>query len=233
MSHPDDRITIMLVDDHALFREGINEILGLESDMVVVAEAADNRQAVELAGRLRPRVVLLDVEMPGPGVTTTIEGIHRVSPESRVIILSMYDAPPLLRDLLGVGIHGYLLKSVHRQDLVAAVRSAWRDDGRIILEVSQQSLRQIQNSPSQLLSDREREILVLTAQARTNAQIGTALGITEATVKRHLRNIFVKLGAVSRIDAVNKAVAASIIHVPERQPPLGGGPGRTPPGLRA
>lgn len=229
MIAPEDRITIMLVDDHALFREGISELLSLEHDLAVVAEAADSRQAVERAARLRPNVVLLDVEIPGPGVVTTVHGIHRASPGSRVIILSMYDAPPLLRDLLAAGIHGYLLKSVHRQDLVAAVRSAWHDDSRIVVEVSRESLNQIQGLASEILSDREREILVLTAQARTNAQIGTALGITEATVKRHLRNIFAKLGAVSRIDAVNKAVAASIIRIPERPAPHRGGPASTGP----
>jgi DNA-binding NarL/FixJ family response regulator len=230
MNAPDGRITIMLVDDHALFREGVNEILRLEDDLAVVAEAADSREAIELAARQRPNVVLLDVEIPGPGVMTTIDAIHRVSPDSRVIILTMYDAPPLLRDLLAAGIYGYLLKSVHRQNLIAAVRSACHDDDRIVVEVSRQSLNQIQGLTGELLSDREREILVLTAQARTNAQIGIMLGITEATVKRHLRNIFAKLGAVSRIDAVNKAVAASLIGMPERHPPPGGGPGGLRPG---
>jgi DNA-binding NarL/FixJ family response regulator len=219
MSPTDDRITVMLADDHTLFREGINEILRLEADLTVVAEAADSPEAVALAARLRPNVVLLDVEMPGSGVITTVHAVHRVSPQSRIIILSMYDSPPLLRDLLAAGIHGYLLKSVHRQDLVAAVRSAWRDDNRIVVEVSRQSLTQIQGGASEILSDREREILILTAQARTNAQIGTALGITEATVKRHLHNIFAKLGAVSRIDAVNKAIAASIVQMPRQQEP--------------
>jgi DNA-binding NarL/FixJ family response regulator len=172
-----------------------------------------------VAARTRPQVVLLDIQIPGGEASTTVSRIRSVSPVSQVIILSMYDGPHLLRSLLDVGIRGYLLKSVTRQDLMAAIRRSQIDDGEIQLSVSRECLLQIQVGPSGLLSPREREVLKLVALALSNTQIASRLSLTEATVKRHLRNIFIKLGAVSRIDAVNKAVAACLIAIPKPPPP--------------
>ncbi|MEV0899237.1 response regulator transcription factor [Actinoplanes sp. NPDC049802] len=220
MPQAPDQITIMLVDDHALLREGLREILEAQDDLVVVAEAGDSASALAQAAEKRPSVILLDVEIPGDDVTTTVRRLRTAAPESKVIIVSMYDGPQLLRSLLVEGVRGYLLKSVHRQELMSAIRSVHFDPGRVILAVSRESLAQAQESSSDLLSAREREVLELTAQALSNTQIASRLGLTEATVKRHLRNIFVKLGAVSRIDAVNKAAAASLITVKERPPSI-------------
>ncbi|MEV0155452.1 response regulator transcription factor [Micromonospora sp. NPDC050686] len=227
MSQPNDHITILLVDDHALLREGLREILEAQGDMSVVGEAGDSASALTLAAESRPDVVLLDVEIPGEDVTTTVSRLRTLTPDSKVIILSMYDGPQLLRSLLAAGVRGYLLKNVHRQELVAAIRSVHSDEGRVVLAVSRESLAQADGAASDVLSTREREVLELTAEALSNTQIASRLSLTEATVKRHLRNIFVKLGAVSRIDAVNKAAAASLITVKERPPTprkLGGVP---------
>jgi DNA-binding NarL/FixJ family response regulator len=219
MAGPSDVTTVMIVDDHALFREGLREILGTQEDMVVVGEAGSSEHAVSLAARTRPQVVLLDVEIPGEDVTTVVARIREFSPRTQVIILSMYDGPRLVQSLLAAGIRGYLLKSVHQEELLSAIRSAGEPDGRIVLAVSRESLGSIQGSQAGTLSEREREVLELTALALTNFQIATRLGLTEATVKRHLRNIFAKLGAVSRIDAVNKALAASLITAKGRGAP--------------
>jgi DNA-binding NarL/FixJ family response regulator len=216
MNQPDDPTTILIVDDHALFREGLREILEAQDDLVVIGEAGDSESAVALTADKQPHVVLLDVEIPGDEVTTTVGRIRDLSPSSQVLILSMYDGPQLVQSLLAAGIRGYLLKSVHWQELVAAIRSARGDPGRILLAVSRESLAQVEGPTSGVLSDREREVLELAAQALSNTQIASRLSLTEATVKRHLRNIFVKLGAVSRIDAVNKAVAASLITTRDR-----------------
>src|SRR5438876_590105 len=102
----DDPISVVMVDDHALMREGLREILEFQPDISVVGEAGDADGAVRAVGRLRPRVVLLDVEIPGGDVTDTIDRLHRVSPNSAVVILSMYDGPLLLQRLLGQGIRG-------------------------------------------------------------------------------------------------------------------------------
>ena len=203
-------ITVVLVDDHQLMREGLREILETQPDIRVVGEAGDSTSAVETVAEHQPRVVLLDVEIPGDEVTTTVTRMHQVAPQTEIIILSMYDGPHLLQRLLALGIRGYLLKSATRQELIAGIRNACSGDGRIILSVSRRSLAQVPATTG-ALSRRELDVLELAAQAMSNAQIAAKLYLTEATVKRHLSNIFVKLGAVSRIDAVNKAVAASLI----------------------
>lgn len=212
-----NRTTVLLVDDHALVREGLRRILQAQEDMQVVGEAGDSATAVALAAREHPDIVLLDIEMPGGEVTATVHQIRKCSPGSQVIILSMYEGPQLVQALLAAGIRGYLLKSIHWQELVVTIRAVHTDCERVVLGVSQESLRHIRQGPGTgALSAREREILALVGQALSNSQIASRLSLTEATVKRHLRNIFVKLGAVSRIDAINKA--AEWQQVPTRVP---------------
>jgi DNA-binding NarL/FixJ family response regulator len=205
---------IVMVDDHTLLRQALREILDAERDLQVIGEAGSSDEAVLLVDRTKPDVVLLDVEIPGDDVRTTMRRLHRCSPRSNVLILSMYDEPQLVRDLLDLGVRGYLLKSVSRQELLSAIRMVRSDSGRVVLSVSRRSLAQAEGDNPNTLSSREIEVLLLAARAMSNAQIGARLSIAEGTVKRHLRNVFAKLGAVSRIDAVNKAAAASLIHVP-------------------
>jgi DNA-binding NarL/FixJ family response regulator len=222
--------TVLIVDDHALVRAGVRGILEAQEDMHVVGEAGDSSSTLALAAVEQPDVVLLDIEIPGGEVTTTVRQIHSCSPRSRVIILSMYEGPQLVQALLTAGIRGYLLKSTHWQELVLAIRAVVADRDRVVLGVSRQSLGTVlQGTPGEMLSTREREVLTLVGEALSNSQIASRLSLTEATVKRHLRNIFVKLGAVSRIDAVNKAVQWQLLHRPDG--PVGR-PGRDdqPPG---
>ncbi|MBQ0989858.1 response regulator transcription factor [Micromonospora sp. H61] len=224
---PAGATTILIVDDHALVREGLRWVLEVHADLDVVDEAGDSATAVAKAASERPDVVLLDVEIPGDDPVVTVRRIREVSPDSAVVILSMYDSPDLLRRLIAAGVRAYLLKSVGREELVAAIRKARDGSGSVLLSVSGQSLVQVQNAESAILSPVELEILQLAAEAMTNAQIARRLDLTEATVKSHLRRIFAKLGAVSRIDAVNKAVAASLVTLPHdrlvprpRRPPF-------------
>jgi DNA-binding NarL/FixJ family response regulator len=216
MSEAAERTTIVIIDDHAILRQGLREILRAQSDLAVVGEAGDSASAVAVVAEQRPDIVLLDVEIPGEEVTTTVARIHAISPGSRIIVLTMHEGPRLLASLLAVGIRGYLLKSAKWQNLVRAIRTVHTEEQRVVLEVSRESLLPVQEPSAAVLSEREREVLELTAQALSNNQIAHRLGLSEATIKRHLHNIFAKLGAVSRIDAVNKAVAASLIMTKTR-----------------
>ncbi|MEU8324471.1 response regulator transcription factor [Nonomuraea sp. NPDC048881] len=204
-------IDVLIADDHTILRETLKQTLELEPDLRVVATAGDARAAVKSAEALRPDVVVLDVEMPGDGVVRTTTHIHRVSPRSRVIVLSMYDDPVLVQELIAHGVRGYLLKSVGREELVQAIRGVCADAERVVLSVSRESLMMSGRPRAGKLSERELSVLSLAAQGLSNAQIATRLMIAEGTVKRHLRNIFTKLDATSRLDAVNKAMAASLL----------------------
>ena len=213
-SEAEPGISVVLIDDHALVRDGVRGILEAEGDIRVVGEAADSVGGLRRVVEHQPDIVLLDVALPGGEAAETVTRMRRLAPASQIIILSMYDGPQMLRRLFAAGVRGYLLKSVDRQELVAAVRGVHGDPDRVVLAVSRSSISQIQAEPEYVLSARETEILELVAQALSNGQIAMRLNITEGTVKRHLRNVFRKLGAVSRIDAVNKAVGASLIGRP-------------------
>jgi DNA-binding NarL/FixJ family response regulator len=206
---------VVLADDHTMVREGLNEVLSLESDLKVVGEAGTGVEAIALVKQLRPDVVILDVEMPQHDVITTLRHIRQSSPRTKVIVLTMHDDHNLVRDLLARGAHAFLIKSVSRHELVSAVRSVVLDEQRVVVSVSRESLDRMSDPSSNPLSDREREVLILVARALSNAQIASRLSITEGTVKRHLRNVYTKLSAVSRLDAVNKSVAAGYIRLPK------------------
>jgi DNA-binding NarL/FixJ family response regulator len=210
----DGGISILLAVQQSLIRDGIRKILETHHDFVVVGEADDGDSAIGQAADKNPEVIICDVIQPSESIVSVVGAIRRVAPGACVIILGMGDSLELVKALLGVGISGYLLMSVTEQEFVSAVRGA-RSDGLVSMKISRQAIIEMNNEArSGQLSERERAILELTAQAMSNAQIAQKLSVAEATVKRHMSNIFVKLGAVSRIDAVNKAAAASLISVP-------------------
>lgn len=212
-------VRVAIVDDHTLFRVGLREIIEDQDDMEVSGEAGDSDSALDLVARTRPDVLLLDVSIPGAYVTDTVSRLRELSPETRVVILSMQDTPELVGNLVALGVRSYLHKSASWDELMAAIRMAHLGTNRVMVAVSPQTLTRLgggarQEPATDQLSARELEVLELVAHALSNAQIATKMALTEATVKRHLHNIFVKLGAVSRIDAVNKAVAGCIIPDP-------------------
>jgi DNA-binding NarL/FixJ family response regulator len=205
-------ISIIVVDDHTLFREGLTELLASEPTFRVIAQGSDSADALALTDQYYPDAVLVDVEMPGPGAPATVRRLHQKHPDTRVIVLTMHDKPELVLQLLDEGAAAYLVKTISRLELIAAVRSVVTIQGKIVLSVSRETINQLnQSSPDAVLSVRELEVLRLTALAMSNAQIGKKLIIAEGTVKRHLTNIYAKLGAVSRVDAIRKATAAGLI----------------------
>jgi DNA-binding NarL/FixJ family response regulator len=210
-------ISVIIVDDHALFCDGVRELLSTEPDFEVVGEGRDGADAVALAAEHEPDVVLLDVAMPGPPPQVSIPRIHASSPQTRVIVLTMHDEPDLVRELMALGARGYLAKNVSREQLFGAIRTVVRDGGRTVVAVSRESLKLLEppgGATQPMLTPREQEVLALAARAMTNAQIGATLFLAPGTVKRHLTSAYRKLGAVSRIDAINRAAAAGLIRPP-------------------
>ncbi|WP_067535460.1 response regulator [Nocardia crassostreae] len=208
------QIRILVADDHTLLREALCDLLRAEADFEVVAQAATGTGTIQLAGEHRPDVLLLDLEMPESDPPETVRRLLSQDPALRIIVLSMHDEQQLVQQLLSLGVRGYLHKGAGRHTLTSAIRQSVGDGQQTVtLSVSPESLRARAEEPEDpgTLSAREREVLMLVAEALSNRQIATRLGVTEATVKRHLRNIFTKLEAVSRIDAVNRAVERALI----------------------
>lgn len=214
-----EEITVALADDHTLFREGLREILATDSTITIIGEAADSYAATTLAIEHRPDVLLLDVEMPGLGAPAVIRTVKQSRPDVKIIVLTMHDDADLVQDLLGCGATAYLVKSIRRDELIAAIHSVACRPDAVLVSVSRQSIEFAGGSrdprAKSVLTARESEVLQLMAEAFRNAQIAAKLNITEATVKRHLTNVYAKLDAVSRVDAIKKATEANLI-VPGR-----------------
>ncbi|MDJ0466245.1 response regulator transcription factor [Streptomyces sp. H27-C3] len=190
-------LRILAADDHSLLRGALCELLDLHADLDVVAQADCGGSAVELSASQRPDIVLLDVEMPGSGPVHTIQEILRVAPHARIIMLSMHSDPHLVAAVLDAGAVSYLHKEVERAVLISAIQKA-------AIGASMTYLPRPSVTRTAPLTPREHELMHYVAQALSNRQIGIQLGIAEGTVKRHLRNVFAKLGATSRLDAANR-----------------------------
>jgi DNA-binding NarL/FixJ family response regulator len=209
-------LRIVLADDHTLFRVGVREILLTVAGITVVGEASNGDDAVRLAEEHQPDVILLDVEMPGLPAAAAIRRIRRQCPSTQVVVLSMHDDPVVVHDLLESGAAAYLSKTSLRIELVAAVQSVCERADTIVLALPRRTVEALdapgRNARYHPLTDREVDVLALAAQALSNNQIASRLHITEGTVKRHLTNTYAKLGAVSRVDAIRKGVAARLIE---------------------
>jgi DNA-binding NarL/FixJ family response regulator len=191
----------MIANKYRLLGEALSELLTTVPGFAVVGHASDRDSAFCLARQTLPAVVLLDVDTAG-SPEPIVRQFLGLAPAPRVIILSVNANPSFARQMLALGAHGYLHKAISGHDLAVAI---YQIAGRRRTVTLVDSPSEPPGAPGGALTEREREVLALVARALSNRQIATRLKITEGTVKRHLRNIFGKLGAVSRIDAVNKA----------------------------
>ncbi|MFJ1591783.1 response regulator [Kitasatospora albolonga] len=204
--HASERtITLVLVDDHPVVRDGLRGMFTAAPGFEVLGEASNGVDALDAVERLDPDVVLMDLRMPGGGGVAAITELTRRGSRARVLVLTTYDTDSDTLPAIEAGATGYLLKDAPREELFAAVRAA--ADGRSVLSPAVASrlmtrVRTPATPADAALSAREREVLVLVARGTTNREIAAELFISEATVKTHLTHIFAKLGTKDRAAAV-------------------------------
>jgi DNA-binding NarL/FixJ family response regulator len=192
---------VLLVDDHRLVRAGLAALLSGTQDIEVVGEASDGQQAVELATRLKPDVVLMDLSMPVMDGVAATRHIMAASPATHVVVLTSFADHHRVTDAVAAGAVGYLLKDCDPRDVVTAVRSAAGGNAPIDPRVARALLPAPSHRRDDALSAREEQVLRLLAQGMANKQIGRALGISERTVKVHVGNVFRRLGVADRTSA--------------------------------
>ncbi|MRH87969.1 response regulator [Nocardia sp. SYP-A9097] len=204
-------ITVMLVDDHPVVREGLRSILEAQVDLSVIGAAASGLEAVTMAAALKPDVVLMDLRLPGIDGVTAIERILAARPESRILVVTTYETDTDILRAVEAGAAGYLLKDASHPELAAAVRAAFRGETVLAPAVAQRLMHQLRRPARPNLSAREVEVLGLVARGLTNADIGRELHISEATVKTHLLRVFNKLDVSDRTAAVTSAMARGLL----------------------
>ncbi|EXG81728.1 response regulator [Cryptosporangium arvum] len=204
-------ITVLLVDDHPVVRDGLRGMLDAEPDLEVVGEAGSGPEAVVLARTLRPDVVLMDLRMPGGDGATATGRIRAEVRTAHVVVLTTYDTDADILRAVDAGAAGYLLKDASRAELTAAVRAASRGETVLAPSVAGRLVQQVRRPAGPQLSARELEVLTLVGQGLTNAEIGARLHISEATVKTHLLRTFTKLDVSDRTAAVTTAMARGLL----------------------
>jgi two-component system NarL family response regulator len=204
------KIGVLIADDHSTFLAGLTSIIDMEDDMLVIAQAADGRNAVELWQKHRPSVTLLDLRMPLLDGVGVIDEIRRRDPSAGIVILTTYDSDNDIYRAIKAGAKGYLLKDARREELLDCIRKVNRGETCIPQTLMQKLVTGIRSEP---LTERELEVLQLLAHGKSNKEIGSRLFISEFTVKGHLSNIFAKLKVLRRTEAVAAASRLGLIQL--------------------
>jgi NarL family two-component system response regulator LiaR len=210
-----DAITILIVDDHAVVREGLRTFLGLQAGFEIVGEAADGDEALERAEQLDPDVILMDLVMPNRDGVSAMQTLKQRGSRSRVIVLTSFLEDDRLLPALEAGAAGYLLKNSQPAELARAVRAAHAGDAIIDPTVAARLVHALSERPAAVpafdgLTARERDVLTLIAQGRSNKRIALELGISEKTVKTHVGHVLAKLDVTDRTQAAVLAVQAGL-----------------------
>ena len=210
-----DPITILVVDDHAVVREGLRAFLGLQDGFEIVGEAGDGDEALEQAERLDPDVILMDLVMPGRDGVSAMQMLNQRASRSRVIVLTSFLEDDRLLPALEAGAAGYLLKNSQPAELARAVRAAHAGEAIIDPTVAARLVHALSKRPAATafddLTTRERGVLALIAQGRSNKRIALELGISEKTVKTHVGHVLAKLDVTDRTQAAVLAVQAGLV----------------------
>ena len=206
-------IKLLLCDDHPVVRSGLRGMLESQPDLEVVAEAANGSEAIVLARRHQPDVVLMDLRMPEVDGIGATKSIRAERPDAKVLVLTTYETDADILQAVEVGAVGFLLKDAHQDQLFGAVRDAARGNSPLTPSVAARLMGRLRDNSDSTLSAREVEILRLVAQGTNNKGIAAELWISEATVKSHLNRTFEKLGAADRTSAVTAALKRGIIRL--------------------
>jgi DNA-binding NarL/FixJ family response regulator len=221
-----DPIKILIVDDQVLFREALSTLLSIHADFVVVGEAGNGEDAVQLAQNMHPDIILMDLRMPVMNGVNATRKIKELNPDTKVIVLTTFDDDDDVINALRAGAVGYLMKDVSSEKLFEAIFSAYRGEYFLLPSITAKVVNELSRIPPsnqhpastlaenliEPLSARELEILYLVSQGMNNKEIASELVIAEGTVKNHLSNILGKLGARDRIQAVLIAREFNIIQ---------------------
>ncbi len=209
-------IRVLLVDDHALFRKGVADLLASEPEFELVGEAGDGSRAVEMARELMPDVILMDISMPGIDGLEATRRIKAEMPYVRIVILTVSESDNSLFEAIKSGAQGYLLKNVQPEALLSTVSAVFRGEASISGAMAARLLQDLAREsrpaspppapPVARLTQREQEVLRLVAQGKSNKEIASALDIAENTVKNHLKNILEKLHLENRVQAATFAL---------------------------
>ncbi len=214
------KIRILLADDHAILREGLKALLKLSDDFEVVGEAADGHEAIAACARLRPDVVLMDVAMPGLGGLEATIAIKKASPDVKVLVLTQYEDPEYVRRFVKAGVSGYVLKRTAGPDLAQAIRAA--ASGGLVLDpsIAREALGEPDGGgtgpggdPYETLTDREKQVLKLVAEGKSNKEVAVLLGISVKTAMTHREHVMQKLDLHSRTDLIRFALKSGVIRV--------------------
>ncbi|HEY0565835.1 MAG TPA: response regulator transcription factor [Terriglobales bacterium] len=203
-------IRVMVVEDHNVVRQGLVALIRTVPDMTVVAEACNGREAIDFFAKHEPDITLMDLRLPEvPGVEAIIQ-IRKRTPQARIIVLTTFDGDEDIYRALQAGAKGYLLKDMFGHELMEAIRSVHAGGSRIPKPVAERLAQRV-GGPD--LTAREREVLELIVKGNSNREIGTAMFISEATVKTHVNNILSKLGVSDRTQATTTAIQRGIVHL--------------------
>ncbi|MFG1609980.1 response regulator [Actinoplanes sp. NPDC049265] len=207
-------IRLLIVDDHPVVRDGLRGMFAGDDRFEVVGEAGDGREALAVARSVRPDVVLMDLRMPGMDGVTTIGALKKEGSAARVLVLTTYDTDRDVLPAIEAGATGYLLKDTPREDLFRAVSAAHRGESVLSPAVAGRLIGRLRSPAAEPLSQRELEVLTLTAQGCTNRETAQRLFISEATVKTHLLHVYAKLGVRDRAAAVAAAFERGLLGRP-------------------
>lgn len=214
MSGPDGvAIRLLIVDDHPVVRNGLRGTFEGEPGITVVGEAGSGEEAIVLATRLEPEVLLMDLRMPGRGGVAAIQDLRRQCPAARVVVLTTFDSDSDILPAIEAGAVGYLLKDAPADELVRAVRAAHRGESVLAPSVASRLMQQVRGAVPQppILTARELEVLTLVAEGATNSDVAAALFLSEASIKATLQSIYEKLGVRHRAAAVGEAYRRGLL----------------------